>query len=70
MLQVLKCLVMSSELLDELVGILDPGNLKDLLDSPLILVEAPCNILFLFRPGGSRCGDLEIIHLRDIKLLL
>jgi hypothetical protein len=60
---------MSSKLLDELVGILDTGDLKDLLDSPLILTEAPSNILFLFLPGGCWCGDLEVICLRDIKLL-
>jgi hypothetical protein len=60
---------MSSKLLDELIGILDTGDLKDLLDSPLILAEAPSNILFLFRPGGCWCGYLELINLRDIKLL-
>ena len=69
MLQALEGLVMSSELLDELVGVLDTSDFKDLLDSPLILVESPCNILFLFLPGGKWLRDLELFNLRDIKLL-
>ncbi len=61
---------MSSKLLDELVGILDTGDLKDLFDSPLKLVEAAYNILFLFSPGGGLLlRDLKRIHLREIKLL-
>ena len=70
MLEVLECLVMSSELYDELVSILYTGDLKDLLDPPLILVETPCHVLFLFRPGRGRESDLGLIQLCEVELLL